>query len=157
MIRRPPRSTLFPYTTLFRSPANQGDRRLPRPKAGHPGDTRELLGDALHRLRNFFRGNFQFQFAAAGCFSHTAVLSWDNNQVSADTFAGLAGTRPGLRSPVNPPEAATQRKTQVRPYTGQRLSEEARQVRVHPATRMDSIGDASGSVNSPGGSSTKVE
>src|SRR5256885_8345787 len=23
MIRRPPRSTLFPYTTLFRSPANQ--------------------------------------------------------------------------------------------------------------------------------------
>src|SRR5208283_5596411 len=28
MIRRPPRSTLFPYTTLFRSPAQQ--RRLPR-------------------------------------------------------------------------------------------------------------------------------
>src|SRR5256886_7053566 len=27
MIRRPPRSTLFPYTTLFRSPA--GDRRPP--------------------------------------------------------------------------------------------------------------------------------
>src|SRR5256885_10568677 len=24
MIRRPPRSTLFPYTTLFRSPVNQG-------------------------------------------------------------------------------------------------------------------------------------
>src|SRR3712207_7267767 len=28
MIRRPPRSTLFPYTTLFRSPTPQ--RRLPR-------------------------------------------------------------------------------------------------------------------------------
>src|SRR2546426_9170870 len=25
MIRRPPRSTLFPYTTLFRSPRNSGD------------------------------------------------------------------------------------------------------------------------------------
>src|SRR3712207_7860245 len=25
MIRRPPRSTLFPYTTLFRSPARGGD------------------------------------------------------------------------------------------------------------------------------------
>src|SRR5690348_17882639 len=25
MIRRPPRSTLFPYTTLFRSPASTGD------------------------------------------------------------------------------------------------------------------------------------
>src|SRR2546422_8341304 len=30
MIRRPPRSTLFPYTTLFRSPADQRvTRRLP--------------------------------------------------------------------------------------------------------------------------------
>src|SRR2546425_5894836 len=29
MIRRPPRSTLFPYTTLFRS-AETGRRRLPR-------------------------------------------------------------------------------------------------------------------------------
>src|SRR2546425_5889498 len=27
MIRRPPRSTLFPYTTLFRSPSG-GDRRI---------------------------------------------------------------------------------------------------------------------------------
>src|SRR2546423_6920719 len=34
MIRRPPRSTLFPYTTLFRSQrrsdARQSDRRVPR-------------------------------------------------------------------------------------------------------------------------------
>src|SRR2546430_11196455 len=30
MIRRPPRSTLFPYTTLFRSPdANQGGLLMP--------------------------------------------------------------------------------------------------------------------------------
>src|SRR5258706_7560964 len=29
MIRRPPRSTLFPYTTLFRSPAPAPDRRSP--------------------------------------------------------------------------------------------------------------------------------
>src|SRR5215510_15318272 len=27
MIRRPPRSTLFPYTTLFRSPSQSGQRR----------------------------------------------------------------------------------------------------------------------------------
>src|SRR5256885_12450578 len=31
MIRRPPRSTLFPYTTLFRSPAGGGQ---PRPAPG---------------------------------------------------------------------------------------------------------------------------
>src|SRR5690349_22489426 len=30
MIRRPPRSTLFPYTTLFRSTRRSRDRRLPQ-------------------------------------------------------------------------------------------------------------------------------
>src|SRR3712207_7258820 len=35
MIRRPPRSTLFPYTTLFRSRARVGRApRPPRPQAG---------------------------------------------------------------------------------------------------------------------------
>src|SRR2546422_5711181 len=37
MIRRPPRSTLFPYTTLFRSPQPDADRavrrRAQRPRA----------------------------------------------------------------------------------------------------------------------------
>src|SRR2546429_5916433 len=36
MIRRPPRSTLFPYTTLFRSPQNKGQRFLQTRKGG-PG------------------------------------------------------------------------------------------------------------------------
>src|SRR2546422_6083513 len=36
MIRRPPRSTLFPYTTLFRSPARPGAR--PLRKHGRPPD-----------------------------------------------------------------------------------------------------------------------
>src|SRR5258707_7518401 len=31
MIRRPPRSTLFPYTTLFRSRFHERRRRVPRP------------------------------------------------------------------------------------------------------------------------------
>src|SRR2546422_5637684 len=41
MIRRPPRSTLFPYTTLFRSPLvkplhqRRGRPVLHRPKRGH--------------------------------------------------------------------------------------------------------------------------
>src|SRR3712207_7852383 len=38
MIRRPPRSTLFPYTTLFRSgargPADRAGPRAPQPEAG---------------------------------------------------------------------------------------------------------------------------
>src|SRR3712207_8917921 len=56
MIRRPPRSTLFPYTTLFRSTARWGRRgrpcgdragagggravRRPRGAGGHEGRTR---------------------------------------------------------------------------------------------------------------------
>src|SRR2546425_8185237 len=44
MIRRPPRSTLFPYTTLFRSPAVAGDR-----VAGPGGMRRQRLHLDLRR------------------------------------------------------------------------------------------------------------
>src|SRR5205807_7157542 len=39
MIRRPPRSTLFPYTTLFRSSAHSAaaSSSPPWPPAGYPG------------------------------------------------------------------------------------------------------------------------
>src|SRR3712207_9108907 len=43
MIRRPPRSTLFPYTTLFRS-------ELDRCDLGHP-PPRPLAGRVRHRAR----------------------------------------------------------------------------------------------------------
>src|SRR2546428_9152320 len=41
MIRRPPRSTLFPYTTLFRSPPERGGHRG-RP---HDDDTETRIRD----------------------------------------------------------------------------------------------------------------
>src|SRR3712207_9587330 len=53
MIRRPPRSTLFPYTTLFRSPEH-----------GH-----------LHRRGRF--GRF-FMFLSLFCFSMLNLLVADN-------------------------------------------------------------------------------
>src|SRR3712207_8393805 len=37
MIRRPPRSTLFPYTTLFRSAQRQLVKIVPRPQGQHVG------------------------------------------------------------------------------------------------------------------------
>src|SRR3712207_7732807 len=37
MIRRPPRSTLFPYTTLFRSTPHQAGDALRRQGRAHPG------------------------------------------------------------------------------------------------------------------------
>src|SRR3712207_8706257 len=39
MIRRPPRSTLFPYTTLFRSPAESSALTLYRPRRGSRGSS----------------------------------------------------------------------------------------------------------------------
>src|SRR3712207_6943441 len=54
MIRRPPRSTLFPYTTLFRSPALLQDRGdLTRRRiAGidHELDGRAVVAGRLHEL-----------------------------------------------------------------------------------------------------------
>src|SRR3712207_7959173 len=48
MIRRPPRSTLFPYTTLFRSRAEDeaGDHAAP----GEAVQVGQLLGDADRRI-----------------------------------------------------------------------------------------------------------
>src|SRR5258707_2985544 len=44
MIRRPPRSTLFPYTTLFRSSAMLSSERL-------AGEHQEVLDDGTERQR----------------------------------------------------------------------------------------------------------
>src|SRR3712207_7164780 len=49
MIRRPPRSTLFPYTTLFRSVAV-------RQRAAHPRVDRPHPGRRQHRLRRAAEG-----------------------------------------------------------------------------------------------------
>src|SRR5690348_17578785 len=53
MIRRPPRSTLFPYTTLFRSDARL-DRDLRRLRVEVVGELRDLLavpGDVVDDQR----------------------------------------------------------------------------------------------------------
>src|SRR5256885_6008819 len=47
MIRRPPRSTLFPYTTLFRSPLAAVRRRIPASSQPHVG-----AGHARSRCAN---------------------------------------------------------------------------------------------------------
>src|SRR3712207_8057831 len=49
MIRRPPRSTLFPYTTLFRSEARAAGRQAGH--AGAPGARRQPRGPRAHRAR----------------------------------------------------------------------------------------------------------
>src|SRR2546426_8274765 len=50
MIRRPPRSTLFPYTTLFRSPRPLGERARP-----HRGGRVRAVRPPLERRRRLAR------------------------------------------------------------------------------------------------------
>src|SRR3712207_8067959 len=67
MIRRPPRSTLFPYTTLFRSqvrvrvarpaPVRRPHAHARQCDAGPPGDADEERGDELERDRKSTRLN----------------------------------------------------------------------------------------------------
>src|SRR3712207_7634642 len=47
MIRRPPRSTLFPYTTLFRSPPPRTCRRSSSRCRGSPDRDRPGAGDVV--------------------------------------------------------------------------------------------------------------
>src|SRR2546429_6730159 len=53
MIRRPPRSTLFPYTTLFRSDRLLDNRWLHLVRLGD--DLRSLLGVRVHELDGLAR------------------------------------------------------------------------------------------------------
>src|SRR2546425_6276269 len=53
MIRRPPRSTLFPYTTLFRSPATEGGGRAEHaPAGGRSGGVGPAAAGAGHGRRS---------------------------------------------------------------------------------------------------------
>src|SRR5256886_7434757 len=84
MIRRPPRSTLFPYTTLFRSAGQGGGRsrgigsRVPRGwvrvaqfglldvpwhEPGHPGERRALRGDIDRKSTRLNSSHSQISYA----------------------------------------------------------------------------------------------
>src|SRR2546427_6337962 len=77
MIRRPPRSTLFPYTTLFRSPQFR--------VFGHPGDTaysfrskvrgRTTPGEQVRQRRNVAAPHFNRSE------EHTSELQSQSNLV----------------------------------------------------------------------------
>src|SRR2546429_6188515 len=62
MIRRPPRSTLFPYTTLFRSPSGTRQRSRWRSRASRSGGKtpiyfpRSFLRSAVRDFRHEIHG-----------------------------------------------------------------------------------------------------
>src|SRR2546427_7371914 len=75
MIRRPPRSTLFPYTTLFRSPKSRARlRALP-----HPRSTRDGRGSLDVRSREI--GERRQERLVVRSEEHTSELQSQSNLV----------------------------------------------------------------------------
>src|SRR5256885_3746382 len=77
MIRRPPRSTLFPYTTLFRSPwrpqqAGEGAPPCKRPTRGGPFAGLRQPGPPQGKAKNYF---LPFLAGAAGAATGAADAS----------------------------------------------------------------------------------
>src|SRR3712207_7068153 len=66
MIRRPPRSTLFPYTTLFRSTWNEGRHRVGNGDVARTREPADVRLD-VSALASAYLGGFTFgQLARAG-------------------------------------------------------------------------------------------
>src|SRR2546430_9794462 len=74
MIRRPPRSTLFPYTTLFRSAAN--GRAVFAQRQGQQPNNRGAGGDVYYRDRGEADGELNQRSE-----EHTSELQSQSNLV----------------------------------------------------------------------------
>src|SRR2546430_9970548 len=59
MIRRPPRSTLFPYTTLFRSSNDARRIKIPPFDASHHGDSVDMCSIFLRSVDTEHDQNFK--------------------------------------------------------------------------------------------------
>src|SRR5258708_18486660 len=66
MIRRPPRSTLFPYTTLFRSPEERDGKYL---LMSHGAVLRQLTEDEYHAHRTYVVRGFSGHWMFFSCVS----------------------------------------------------------------------------------------
>src|SRR6267154_444515 len=67
----------FALDVLGEFSPDQRNRSLAAAESRHVCQAREFLLHALNLVRHFFGWNFQFQLAAARCFSHAKILSWD--------------------------------------------------------------------------------
>src|SRR2546430_7077034 len=77
MIRRPPRSTLFPYTTLFRSPHDRAHRR---PRGRHRRADCLPLDRAVPRVHRRFTPELMFARTRRS-EEHTSELQSQSNLV----------------------------------------------------------------------------
>src|SRR2546430_12479319 len=84
MIRRPPRSTLFPYTTLFRSSASQVERDL-RPRSDQFTKAQELVRPERIVFRHA-PGDIQHAHAFVARDRKSTRLNSSHSQISYAVF-----------------------------------------------------------------------
>src|SRR5215208_2509560 len=95
MIRRPPRSTLFPYTTLFRSESTgkEGKGLVPAPGESPEGSDRQYaaveLNDPYDLGAEFFR--WEFATAVAGAILGINAFNQPNVQAAKDRTNAILG------------------------------------------------------------------
>src|SRR2546427_1774903 len=92
MIRRPPRSTLFPYTTLFRSHTSRQEERHPAARMGRQLclETNDRRPDVRKRSVKAMREAFQ-ESAGLGARLGENATARKNTPVARSTMAGPAG------------------------------------------------------------------
>src|SRR6266498_337083 len=116
MIRRPPRSTLFPYTTLFRSGrrrrrrgAGGADRPVPADEAGHRDQPVARPGRKRDPRPLAATGPLPDVAGARRCAGYTGVVSRATVWVPVDQLTGLARpsitSAPGSRASAGPGSA----------------------------------------------------
>src|ERR1035441_7142896 len=103
MIRRPPRSTLFPYTTLFRSPIGQEVQKTVESERAHTDSESPLLVPDLLSQKCTFPQLVAFQFrgevTAVGFFQLVpvadALIDFDGHAeiVPQNASQGAGGVR----------------------------------------------------------------
>src|SRR3989454_4225397 len=96
MIRRPPRSTLFPYTTLFRSAKVLGaEERIAAREAELVDALRRRVTDAIARVQTSAR-----LLARLGVWSALADLAHHDGYVRPEVNEGFTIALEGSRHPV---------------------------------------------------------
>src|SRR2546422_7847524 len=85
MIRRPPRSTLFPYTTLFRSPRGRDPDH--RRRIDRRGDARRVLrGGGRDRKSTRLNSSHGYISYAVFCLKKKKKKTKKNNKTPTDEY-----------------------------------------------------------------------
>src|SRR2546430_4858866 len=102
MIRRPPRSTLFPYTTLFRSPLHRVPDGAPTPeRLTQSIELRKQMEQALAALSDAERTAFVMRhWEGCGIEEIAAVLKSSSNATKNTVFRAVQKLRRALQPVV---------------------------------------------------------